>query len=150
MVSEAIGSLRDEEPFEGAIGLLVSYYDKSEDSSIRRIIREFLNDFKDQSVRVEVVAEIRKKWKPNTLSMLVASCWQSGLDYSDYSTEIAKLFLKSDYMTALECFTVIEESVHHISHAKKNEIVKITMEGFPSPGEEKASLVQELISILNR
>ena len=33
LISEAIGLLRDEEPFEGAIGLLASFYDKTEDTT---------------------------------------------------------------------------------------------------------------------
>ena len=47
--------------------------------------------------------EIRKPWKDDTISMLVSSCWQSGLDYSEYSMDFAKVFLKGDYVTAIEC-----------------------------------------------
>ena len=36
LISEAIGLLRDEEPFEGAISLLASLYDKTEDNSIKK------------------------------------------------------------------------------------------------------------------
>ena len=56
--------------------------------------------------------------------MLVSSCWQSGLNYSDYSLDLAKSFLKGDYVTAIECLTVIEESVHELSREKKDEIIK--------------------------
>ena len=51
--------------------------------------------------------------------MLVSSCWQSGLNYSEYSTDLAEVFLKGDYVTAIECLTVIEESVNELSKAEK-------------------------------
>ena len=44
-----------------------------------------MNDLKDQSVSKEIITEIRKPFKPSTIRMLVSSCWQSGLDYSEYS-----------------------------------------------------------------
>ena len=132
LISEAIGLLRDEEPFEGAISLLASYYDKSEDTLIRKAIEGFMNDLKDQSVCSEIIAEIRKPFKQATISMLVSSCWQSGLDYSEYSADMAEIFLRSDYVTALECLTVIEESVHELSLAKRKEIINI-IDGYPLP-----------------
>ncbi|MCK7536379.1 MAG: hypothetical protein MZV63_38065 [Marinilabiliales bacterium] len=61
--------------------------------------------------RTEIIAEIQKAMESTTQSaMLVSSCWQSGLDYSDYSADFAKVFLKGDYATSIECITVIEES----------------------------------------
>ena len=115
MITEAIELLRQEKPFEGAIGLLTAYYDKTNDFSIRKTITGFMNDLKDQSVCQEVIEEIRKQWKSDTISMLVSSCWQSGLNYSNFSIDLTKVFLEGDYITAIECLTVIEESVHNLS-----------------------------------
>jgi predicted DNA-binding protein len=150
LISEAIISLRDEQPFEGAIGLLTSYYDETEDISIKRIIEEFMNDLKDQSVCEEVINEIRKEWKSDTTSMLISSCWQSGLDYSEYSLDMAKVFLKGDYVTAIECLTVIEESAGELSKVKKDEIAKLIQESRVSAAKEKRELIFELLSILDR
>jgi hypothetical protein len=147
-ISAAIKTLRDEAPFGGAIGLLVAYYNQSDNNSIRRLIKDFLNDLKDQASCVEVVAEIKKDIKPDTLRMLVSSCWQSGLDYTGWSADFADLFLAGDYMTAIECFTVIESSVHNMSRAKKNEIIKMIREGSQSDIAEKTALAHELISVL--
>ena len=150
LISEAIGLLREEQPFEGAIGLLTTFYDKTEDFLIRKTIEEFMNDLKDQSASKEIIIEIIKPLKPATISMLVSSCWQSGLDYSEYSSDLAEIFLKGDYVTAIECLTVIEESVQILSRAKKDEIIK-TIEKNPLPvAEEKTALTLELISILGR
>jgi len=150
LISEAIGLLRDDEPFEGAISLLASYYDKSEDSLVRKTIEGFMNDIKDQSATREIMTEIGKPLKQSTISMLIASCWQSGLDYSEYSKDLVDLFLRSDYVTALECLTVIEESAHELSKAKRKEILNL-IEGYPVPASnEKTGLTRELISILKQ
>ena len=149
-ITEAIDLLRLEKPFEGAIGLLTAFFDKTDDFSIRKSITGFMNDLKDQSVCQEVINEIRKQWKPDTISMLVSSCWQSGLNYSEYSLDLAKVFLKGDYITAIECLTVIEESVRELSKATKEEIMKMLEVTHISQINEKKELTLELIAILER
>jgi hypothetical protein len=149
-ISGAVLLLRGEEPFEGVIGLLASFYNESDDIPFRKIIEEFFNDIKDHSVRPEVIAEIRKPWKPSTINMLIASCWQSGLDYSDYLTDLARVFLKSDYATAVECMTVISESMNNSSRERKDEIIRIVSDSPLSFTNEKLALTEELISILKR
>jgi hypothetical protein len=55
VITEAIELLRQEKPFEGAVGLLTAFYDKTDDFSIRKTIAGFMNDLKDQSVCHEVI-----------------------------------------------------------------------------------------------
>ncbi len=150
VIPAAIELLRHEKPFEGAIGLLTSFYDKTENNSLRKIIAGFMNDLKDQTVCREVINEIRKQWKSETISMLVSSCWQSGLNYSDYSLDMAKVFLRSDYVTAVECLTVIEETVQEMSKSDKDEIIKLLEDSPVSKVTEKQALTLELITILER
>ena len=150
VITEAIELLRQEKPFEGAIGLLTAYYDKTDDFSMRKTITGFMNDLKDQSVCQEVIEEIRKQWKSDTISMLVSSCWQSGLNYSNFSLNLAKVFLEGDYITAIECLTVIEESVHNLSKETRVKILKMLEESPVTQITEKKELMLELISILDR
>jgi hypothetical protein len=147
-IAESIKKLRNESPFGGAIGLLVAFYDGNDNSSVKRLIKDFFNDLKDQSSCSEVIAEIKKDIKPETRRMLVSSCWQSGLNYAGYSDYFAYLFLSEDYMTAIECFTVIESSVEKISQSEKEAIIKILREGSQAGTSEKTALVLELISVL--
>jgi hypothetical protein len=80
--------------------------------------------------------------------MLVSSCWQSGLNYSGYSSDFADLFLAGDYMTAIECFTVIENSVNNLTRPEKDSLIKQIREGSSSVIGEKTALALELISVL--
>lgn len=147
-INESVILLRNETPFRGAIGLLVAFYDKSNNSAAKRLITEFLNDLKDQSSCDEVIGEIKKELKPDTLRMLVSSCWQSGLNYSGYSSEFADLFLTGDYLTAIECFTVIESSVNSLKRPEKDSLIKQIRNGSSGGIGEKTALALELISVL--
>lgn len=148
LITEAIELLRDEEPFEGAIRLLAELYNRTNDHEILKSVESFMNDIRDKSSAPEVISEIRHGWKPETTRMLVASCWQSGLDYSPYSVEIAEVFMISDYATALECLTVIEESVHDMSPEHKSEIVALINNKNQLLKTEMINLALELKSIL--
>ena len=149
-VKAAIRSLRKSPYFEGAIGLLASLYDRSHDQSLKKIIADFMNDLKGNSVCSEVVTEINKKRKPETITMLVSSCWQSGLDYSGYLADMAAAYLEADYATAIECMTVIEESVIRSSRKDKDDIIKLVLDSPLAYSHEKSPLTSELVSILQR
>lgn len=150
LINEAIGKLRDEHPFEGAIGLLTSFYDSTDDFTLRKTIEGFMNDIKDQSACKEVIGEIRKPWKDDTISMLVSSCWQSGLNYSEFSADFAHVFIKGDYITAIECLTVIEEYASVMAKDVKDEIKRIVSDSTSAFTNEKKALSAELYAILDR
>lgn len=147
LINRAIEMLREEEPFEGAIALLATCYNENEAPIIKRAIENFMNDIKDQSVRPEIIEEIKKDWKPETKTMLVSSCWQSGLDYSGFTYDLAGVFMNSEYSVAVECFTVIEESVPMMDVKDKIRIIELIKQNQPAGGIKK-SLTDQLISIL--
>ncbi|NLJ44689.1 MAG: hypothetical protein GX431_13600 [Bacteroidales bacterium] len=147
-ITGAIKAMREEPPFSGAINLLISFYNDTDNDSIKRLIRDFMNDLRDQASCTEVVEELRKDLKAETMRMAISSCWQSGLDYSDFSEVFAELFLSSDYMTAIECFTVIESNADRLERSKKDELIRIINEGISTGTGDKRSLALELISVL--
>lgn len=149
-ISEAIELLRNVQPFEGVIGLLVSYYGISNNASIKKLISNFMNDLKDQTACKEVMAAIRGEKLPETRRMLISSCWQSGLDYSGFSTDFAEFFIfTDDYMTAVECFSVLESSAPKITRAKKDEIIKMIKRDNSYRADSRSKLGAELVSLLS-
>lgn len=149
IVIAAIDSLRTTDPFSGAIQLLSALYDQTEITIIRDHIRSFLNDLKDKSLRTEVIAEINRSQNSETLAMLVSSCWQSGLDYSDWAYDFVNIFCKSDFIVALECLTILEESSHLLPSQKKKELIAVLKKKENNKIPEKSTLRCELISILS-
>jgi hypothetical protein len=148
LVIETITMLRDIEPFPGAVTILAETYDNSDNQAIKATIRDFLNDLKESSAREEVITGINSNYKQSTLAMLVSSCWQSGLDYSQYLTDFARAFNKGDYTTAIECFTVIEEYTPRLTRENKDEILIILDEKRSPDSDDKSVLLKELVSIL--
>jgi hypothetical protein len=94
------------------------------------------------------VDEMKKDIKPETLRMVVSSCWQSGLNYAAYTSDFADLFISGDYMTAIECFTVIESSVHLMTRVKKDEVIRMIRKRHVSGTDEKEALAVALITVL--
>lgn len=150
IVAEAVEMLREEEPFEGAVGLLALCYDKNEATLVKKAIQTFMNDLKDNSVRPEVIAEIKKEREPGTLNMLVSSLWQSGLDYSGFARDITAVFLRSDFGTAIECYTVLEESIHSMSRKQKDDIIKLIKDNPFRESDDKKALEDDLLALLGR
>jgi hypothetical protein len=149
IVSSAIISLRNEVPFSGAIRLLTELFDKTDDVNIKDLIRTFMNDIKESGIRSEVIKEINKSYKAETAGMLVSSCWQSGLDYSEFAPDLLKIFLKGDYLVSLECLTVIEESIINLSRKNKDDMIKYLNNNMNNKVGEKSALINELISLLS-
>jgi hypothetical protein len=148
LLANAVDMLREEQPFEGAVALLAGLYDRTSDKPVRHSIEGFLNDLKDPSAREEVINEILKPGKPETIAMLVASCWQSGLDYSSFTPIFARLFLRSDYAVAVECLTVIGESIPEMNSDQKSELLDILKEPGNESEPDKQHLTDELVRII--
>jgi len=148
-VVSAIRSLRNEKPYYGAIQLLAETYNISENTIIKDLIRDFMNDIKDPGARSEIMAEIKRDYSPGTIGMLVSSCWQSGLDYAGYALDLTQIFIKYDYTVALECFTVIEESIPKIPEGVRGEMILLLKEIAIKASKEKAALTIELITVLS-
>jgi hypothetical protein len=147
-IKARISMLRSEEPFEGALKLLARLYDTTDDEELKLIISRFFNDMKENSGRTEVIESISAANKSSTKAMLASSCWQSGLDYSDHAMALAEAFMTGDYMTSLECFTVLENCTGIISEADRSVIISTIEKQILSWDAEKQQLARELISIM--
>ena len=149
-INKRINHLRMEAPFVGALTVLALYYDKSDDESIRLAITDFFNDMKDNDGRVEVIESIAVVSRQDSKAMLVASCWQSGLCYSEHAMALVDTFMTGDYMTSLECFTVIDDCSASISDSDRTSIIfKLgnVIETYDTP---RKKLAGEMISLLKK
>ena len=81
--------------------------------------------------------------------MLITSCWQSGLDYSDNIDSFIDFFMENSFDIAFECLTVIEQSVDHLDPQKRNELIRIIKEKASNQPSDKTALVHELVNVLS-
>jgi hypothetical protein len=149
-INDRISILRSEEPFEGALKMLALFYDKSEDVGIKLLISGLFNDMKESPGRAEVIESISSVSNPASKAMLASSCWQSGLDYSDHAVAMAEIFILSDYITSLECFTVLETCSGMISSADKSGIISRLEDKISTCDKAKQQLTRELIAVMKK
>lgn len=149
-INDRISILRSEEPFAGAVSLLADFYDKTKDEGLKLLVSEFFNDMKERSCRAEVIESMASVSNPASKAMLASSCWQSGLDYSDHAVALAEIFIISDYITSLECFTVLETCSGMISSADKSGIISRLANKIDTYDTAKLKLARELIAVMKR
>ena len=147
-ITDRISILRSEEPFAGTVSLLANFYDKTKDEGLKLIISDFFNDMKERSCRAEVIESMTAVSDPASKAMLASSCWQSGLDYSDHAVALAEIFILSDYMTSLECFTVLETCSGMISSTDKSGIITRLEGEIDTYDTAKQQLARELIAVM--
>lgn len=97
-----------------------------------------------------VVKHIKQLKGTDDLSPLIASCWQSQLDYSDYLETFADCFITGSYQDAIESFTVIEEMIFFSNIIKIDKCRSYLLGRQPEVGKEKQPLFTELIKILTQ
>ena len=59
-----------------------------------------------------------------------------------------QLVLEGDYLVALESFTVIEQSIEHLSNQEITEERKNLLDELDSVSEDKKPLARELVNLL--
>ena len=119
----------------------------SNDLIEKELIR-FLADIKEPGIIPLVVAGLKKTGLKAAHAGILSATWQSGLDYSRYTDLFIQLFLDGDYLVALESFTVIEQSIEHLTAQKIEEERKHLLDGLVNVSEEKKPLARELVNLL--
>lgn len=147
-INDRISMLRAEEPFEGAVRSLALFYDKTSDEGLKSIIMAFFNDMKERSCQAEVVESLKSVNNQASRAMLASSCWQSGLDYSEHAVALADAFMTDDFMTSLECFTVLENCAGTVSDKDRAGIITKLEREIPGYDVPMQKLARELITLL--
>jgi len=115
---------------------------------VRSGILQLLGDLKTPEAVPMIVEAIEKTDLDEFLPAFVASCWQSGLDFSHHMLAFARLFIHSDYITSLEAFTVLEESFANANDNERIDCIRYIRESEYLVLDEKLPLYHELRKVL--
>jgi len=115
---------------------------------IEKELIRFLADIKDPDIIPLMVAGLKKPGGKAAHAGMLSAIWQSGLDYSKYMDMFIQLFLEGDYLVALESFTIIEQSIEHLSDQEIAEKRNHLLSGLDSVKEDKKPLARELVNLL--
>jgi hypothetical protein len=123
---------------------------KSTDPQVRNEILTLVGEIKSQEAVPIIAASLQKHDFGDYLAAFVAACWLSGLDFSNYLRVFAGLFIEADYRTALEAFTVIEESLPNASDAAIHACVHYLTDAECMVTDEKLPLFRELKKVVGQ
>lgn len=127
---------------------VLELFNMSNNENIKAKIINIINNVKDNNIIPVMINALSKIQYTNSLYTLISSCWMSGLNYGNYIDVFTDIFIKKDFLTAFEAFTlienterkniplpVLEKSYHELLMAKKNIHI------------EKQQLCNELINV---
>jgi hypothetical protein len=79
---------------------------------------------------------------------LTRTCWENGLDYTAYFGTFIRLLINSDYMTAFEAFTVIENSEEKIANEQVQEYLHQMRSALQTASDDRKILLHRIIQFL--
>ena len=129
---------------------LASLYVTSQNEEIKNLIYcSFYNLKKPESV-LPVISVIEDKNIIKDNAMMIASCWNTGLDYAQHLELFTELVIASEYKTAIEAFTVIEEAMHYenIDESCALKCISGLKKNIDMNNREKSYLFVELIKVI--
>jgi hypothetical protein len=121
---------------------------KDSDTKVRNEIIHFIGELKTQEAASVIAGALEARDYGDYICPLVAACWQSGLDFSKHLRVFARLFIQADYKTALEAFTVIEESLPGAEKPDIHDCIHFLQEAQCMVTDEKLPLYLELRKVV--
>lgn len=135
----------------GTINIIPNLFDlinENTPDTIKKDILRLICDIKEQSAAPVLVDAISKRDFGDDTSQVIATFWQSRLDFSNYLPTFIRIFIKEDYQTALEAFTVVEGSVPKITGKMQQECINILESAENTISKDKKPLFNELIKVI--
>jgi hypothetical protein len=83
-------------------------------------------------------------------SVLVAACWECGLDFSDQLELFTALVIEGDYFTAIEAATVIDEMEGTIPEMELDKSIKALQKAIEDKNEKMILMSDLKINLLER
>lgn len=147
IVIEALDELKTSGKVED-IPVLVELLHTSSNPEIKTKITSLLANLKGIETIPLLISAIRNPKYAPELQKLVSSCWENGLDYSNYLSIFTDLLIENDFLVAFEAYTVITNLVSRIDQAKIETEIDRLDKALATAPEEKRPLLLDVIDFL--
>lgn len=130
---------------------LLNYWKTVTDSEIDRELSEFFAALKDTDSRHEIMEVLLNEETEAFRIKILASVWNSKVDFSDYLAQFVRLAAEGGFMETLECLTVIENLDGPFEEEQFFEsqiALKNYLDNRKSSSDEKAQLMSEIALII--
>ncbi len=108
---KVIGALKEIKQYgtKDTIPLLIDILVHTDDERLYAATVKILNELKDKDVVDIFIEAIENPENKEEQQTLLQAIWQAGLHADDHLAYFVDLAMKSEYMIAFECYTIIEE-----------------------------------------
>jgi len=130
------------------IPFLIELLHLSSDSEIKSKITDLFGNLKESDAIPLIIEAIQNQKYAPELKELVASCWENGLDYSNYLTLFVDLLIDSEFLVAFEAYTVIVNMIAKIDQVKIDIEIDRLEEAMKTATDQKKALILDVIDFL--
>ncbi len=120
----------------------------SDDTKIRNEIINIFNNLKDQASVPFLLSAIQNCTDSKILNILVSSCWNNGLNYSEYYDVFIELIIKRDFELAFEAHTVIENQSRKLNTEIIDSYITQLKAHIKESDSQKTVIINETINTL--
>ena len=117
--------------------------------AIRESILMLIGELKTQDAVPVIVSSLEQAERGGDFTRLLAACWQSGLDFSNHIPGFIRFFIDGDYQTAVEAFSVIEESIMDADKSIHKSCLQLLEKSAKQVSEDKYPLYKELMKVVS-
>ena len=130
------------------IPILVEMLHQSQNQEIKaKIVGIFANLKEKDTVPLMIEAIQNQKYAPE-LKQLVSSCWENGLNYTNYLSLFVDLLIRHDFLVAFEAYTVITNMETTIDQAKIDTEIEKLDRAMHTTTDEKKALMLDVLDFL--
>jgi len=130
------------------IPVLIELLHLTQDSEIKSKVTSLLANLKEVGAVPLLIEAIQDQKYAPELKILVASCWENGLDYSSYLSLFVGLLIESDFMIAFEAYTVIVNMTTRIDQARIDLEIDRLEQAIHGATDQKKELMREVVDFL--
>jgi len=130
------------------VPFLIEMLHLSQNPEIKSKITDLFANLKESDAIPLIVEAIQNQKYAPELKELVASCWENGLDYSNYLTLFVDLLIDSEFLIAFEAYTVIVNMTAKIDQAKIDIEIDRLEQVLKTTTDEKKALMLDVIDFL--
>jgi hypothetical protein len=130
------------------IPLLIELLHLTPNPEIKSKITDLFANLKESDAIPLIVEAIQNQKYAPELKELVASCWENGLDYSNYLTLFVDLLIDGEFMVAFEAYTVVVNMTAKIDQTKIDVEIDRLEEAMKTATDQKKALILDVIDFL--
>lgn len=130
------------------IPVLIELLHSTPNPEIKSKITSLFANLKDSDAIPLIVEAIENQKYAPELKVLVSSCWENGMDYSNYLSLFVELLTGSDFRVAFEAYTVILNMTAQIEKAKVDLEVDRLEQAMHTTTDQKKELMLEVVDFL--